>query len=340
MPFVSVSARSLPAFSLLRLSWLQCFVYKFLPPGDVGRFFLPLESFFRLTWCGGKVRKKLARGSASLHVTTNRLSISLNTIVINFKMMKKTLITLLALASVASAETPLTLLPDFTSFTWLQKPTTDYKYWNQVIGGNGSVDAVLMTNNLKHVAGWPLHETGWRWNTGKLNYPGDVNKCDFIKDETGNKVGFSFKGLSDYMGTFAVATRKLSDLLEPDVEKLTSLSISFVATGQQDIGFSAWVWDGTQATALIEEKKNLNVGNGKENVFTKNDLSLSSDMTILFLWNAYSETNTDETNTDTKNEITSLTSSYTTKIIPEPATATLSLLALACLAARRRRASL
>lgn len=257
--------------------------------------------------------------------------------VINSHIMKKSLITLLALSSVASAEAPPPLLPDFTGFTWLQKPSTDYAFWNQDIGGNGSVDADLMLNNLKHVAGLALHETGWRWNTGKLNYSG--NDVDFIKAEDGSYTNaFNFTSKYAYKGVFVVASRKLSDFLTLPNEVLSSLTISFKASGQSDIGFSAWVWDGTQATALIEETKTLNVGDGAVNAFTVGDLSLNSDMTLLFLWNeCYDGT---DVNGKNMNAITDLSSSYTTTIIPEPTTATLSLLALAGFAVRRRRASL
>lgn len=180
-----------------------------------------------------------------------------------------------------------------------------------------------MTNNLTNPSGLPLLETGWYWAAADLNKPGN----DFVFNDAGD--GFKIIGRQAHMGEFVVATCELSDLLTQPGETLTSLSISFNAVGQSDIGFSAWIWDGTKATTLIAETKSLNVGNGVVNEFKVEDLSLGSDKTILFLWN---ESSGGETNT-----ISSLTSSYTSATVPEPTTATLSLLALAGLAARRRR---
>lgn len=252
--------------------------------------------------------------------------------------MKKTLITLLALASVASAQTPLPLLPDLkTQSEYLHKNSSYNKEWhtNNCIGGNLSVTSNIINENITNSP--ILLDTGWRWALGNRNSGGS----NFIPGEN----SFQFICERGYNGIFVVATRKVSDLLTQPNEVLTSLTISFKASGQSDIGFSAWLWDGSQATTLIKETKTLNVDNDIVNTFTEEGLSLDANQTILFLWNeCYDFTKLENASrvnvVSVDNSITALSSSYTTAaIVPEPTTTTLSLLALAGLAARRRRAA-
>lgn len=261
--------------------------------------------------------------------------------------MKKTLITLLALASVASAQTPLPLLPDEGSQFLQKRGTYEWyeKNWESLsIGGMKPVTDELIKNSLKQNP--ELLNTGWRWSSGNRNDP--WNGASKAKDND----YFNFTSVSHYRGIFMLATRKVSDLLTQSNEVLTSLTVSFKASGQSEIGFSAWVWDDLQdlegesmPITLINETKQLNIGNNVVNTFTKEGLSLDANQTILFLWNAYDSYTEEELENMEKairvdNSITALSSSYTTAaIVPEPATTTLSLLALAGLAARRRRAA-
>lgn len=242
--------------------------------------------------------------------------------------MKKTAITLFALAGIVMGETPITLIPTFSGAVQLPKIDATYTGWDQDIGGkNNTVTSAVMTNNLTNNIGQPMLSTGWYWNAANLNNPGE--DFDFTTDADNNKDGFSFIGRQGYNGEFVVATRKLSDIITQPDSVLTSITLSFYATGQSDISFSAWVWDGSTATELIGDTRNLHVGDNVKNEFVVDDISLTKDQTLLFIWN--------ESSAGQTNKITALRSSYTTATIPEPTTATLSLLALAGLAARRRR---
>lgn len=228
--------------------------------------------------------------------------------------MKKTLTALLVMACCTAGAETLTLLPALDSATRIDSQPTS---WNEGIGNSGiSADAVAacLTTSTS-----PLLESGWHWGLANTD-------DDKPEDLTMSETGFSFYGRRNYGGEYVAATVKVEDLLGGEEGVVSSITISFDATVQTSMTFSAWVWDGTTATALIE------AGNpGTSFAETVTGLSLEAGNTLLFVYG--------DNSGGGANTISNLTSSYTlaTVTVPEPATATLSLLALAGLAARRRR---
>ena len=232
--------------------------------------------------------------------------------------MKKTLITLLAVSGLAAADTLDPFLPPLSNP--LEIGNTGYEYedvmsWKTSIG-HDSVSAADMTHNLSGSIGDAILNTGWYW--------GDADRINPYSSFSIAPGGFEFSA-NDQLGAFVIATRKLSDFLN-EGDTLTSLTIGFSTWSAASVGFTAWVWDGSSATKLTSDT------NGDS--YTYNNLALGADQTILFLWNSAGEGNL-VYSFSSSCEITK--AEVPGDAVPEPTTATLSLLALAGLAARRRR---
>ena len=109
----------------------------------------------------------------------------------------------------------------------------------------------------------------------------------------------------------------------------TASSITLTFTTDKALGYSLWSYDGTTATELIG---NTYVATGDVSVTYDKALVEPSQLFVLWTANPSGEGNTNASGGTAVN-VSNIGVSY----IPEPATATLSLLALAGLAARRRR---
>ena len=228
--------------------------------------------------------------------------------------MKKTIITLLALAGAAMAETPLTLLPDLSAGATRHDSIVDGNL------GNGGITADSLATTLKGNGGASFLTTGWHWGL-------DNGDSGFTTDLTidSSKTGFTIKGRYNYDGEYMLASVNVGELLAGNTDEyVDSITIKFDVTAQNSLTFSAWSWNGTTATEVITKGAPAAATN-----ITK-DVVLTSNDTLLFVFGT-------NAGNGAANTIANLTSSYTTAPVPEPATATLSLLALAGLAARRRR---
>ena len=236
--------------------------------------------------------------------------------------MKKTLITLLALAGVATAET-LTFLPSLNAGCThvSEEPRPSGITGDTELIAKSTISAAAVKAYMTSTVGSALLEEGWHW--GLANMDND-NASDFVKD---SDTGFTFRGRAAYGGEFVLATVDVGSLLKNESNVyVDSITLSFDVTEKNSLYFSAWTWDSTtqEAKSLIALQANPAEYEG-----TIENISLTSKDKVLFIFGSDSGGKI--------NTIANIQSSYTTATIPEPATATLSLLALAGLAARRRR---
>lgn len=238
----------------------------------------------------------------------------------------------MVLGGVAMGDTVVTLLPTMDAVTRITGSQND---WDKTLGGKNNsgtftaVTATVIKKDLAHSAGQQMLETGWYWGLGdiKTNFT-DSDEFAFGED------GFEFSGRAGYHGKFVVATIAVADLLKETEsgDIVSSLTLSFDVAGAA-LGFSGWVYDGANVTELFASSQITSAESSSgvtANTFTKGNLSLDKEDTILFVFNQAEADNTARI-------ISNITSSATISAIPEPTTATLSLLALAGLAVRRRR---
>ncbi len=258
--------------------------------------------------------------------------------------MKKTIITLFALSGVAAAEP---FLPDLLN----QDKSLNIDWLTYTAGLNGltgndssKLTEADVTDFFKKATN--LTASGWHAQIGGAQNGGDpygVGKESIAESEVyvSAEDAFSFHGRQAYGGEIVACSVSASSLIsEKDVVSSLTLGFSTEATTNK-IVFTLWAWDGKNATSLMggatvnsETLDNDALayefsGNTKSNTISIAGLSLDKDDTIIAVWGASSA--------GTVYTVSGLTSTYTTAPIPEPATATLSLLALAGLAARRRR---
>lgn len=258
--------------------------------------------------------------------------------------MKKALVSLLVpgcMVSVASAY-DVTLLPDTSGMTWLGgNPPTGW----DVKGLTGKDSSSLTLDKVKSSfsAVSSMVSTGWHATTGNMGSNnsygvGDASSSAEVKYTDG---GFSFNGRQAYGGELVSAAVAVSKLLNSPQDTLSSLTLNFDAKpGDNGIVFSAWVWNTTESTVrslLGEGGLTLN-GSATSGLSSKlttqgsyafagSELNLTSEDVIVFVWGNNSG--------GALNTISNISSGAV--IVPEPATATLSLMALAGLCVRRRR---
>ncbi|MBQ9830447.1 MAG: PEP-CTERM sorting domain-containing protein [Akkermansia sp.] len=223
--------------------------------------------------------------------------------------MKKTLITLMALAGVAVANTATLTLPGNDDFTWIAGSNANG------IGTGASADIVqqlataITSTNIGNtdLVGW-FGGTGQAYGSG--HYGSDISII--------SSTSFSFKSRPELSGEYVA----LGVALENAADAIT---LSFTTNNQ--LGYSLWSYDGTTVTELIG---NTFVG-GAGDVSVTYDAAFVEPTQLFVVWTAnHPSGNAGDGQTV---EVSNIGISY----IPEPATATLSLLALAGLAARRRR---
>ncbi len=267
--------------------------------------------------------------------------------------MKKTIVTLLALAGVAAADS---LFPDLlqtegetttTTMNWLGNwyPADDFK--DYAPGLTGRNVALLTEENVTKVfaSTSALTAAGWHATTGQMGYNNyyavgtDSQKEVYVSEND----AFRFYGRNGYNGELVACSVAASGLLQDSPESVvTSITLGFdVTSADGGVTFSLWAWDGTTATSLLKGATVNNVtledsdvyhkftATAEDNTITVSNLSLGTNDTIIAVWG--------NSSSGSSNIIAGLTSSYSISTVPEPTTATLSLLALAALAARRRR---
>ena len=224
--------------------------------------------------------------------------------------MRKTLITLMALAGVAVAGEALTL-PDSDDFTWIAGSNAS---------GIGTGSSAAIIENLAaaitadNIGNTDL--TGWFGGTGQAyvqsSYPTDISIT--------SSASFSFKCRPALSGEYVALGL---------TKTFTASSITLTFTTDKKLGYSLWSYDGTTATAT-ELIANTYVDAAKD-VSVTYDAALVEPSQLFVVWTA------NHPSGNAGNGQTVTVSNIGISYIPEPATATLSLLALAGLAARRRR---
>ena len=223
--------------------------------------------------------------------------------------MKKTFITLLALAGIASATTSITL-PGNSDYTWVAGSNAS---------GIGKGASAEIVQNLATAIG--DDKVGWFAGTGQA-YDANAYGSDI---SIISSTSFSFKSRPGLSGEYVALGVTLKEAAE-------SITLTFDTTGK--LGYSLWSYDGTTATELVGLTYQGGAGDGIESTYNTADIAAGS--TIFAIWTANHPTSS-ETGGQAIT-VSEIGLSYTAAPpVPEPATATLSLLALAGLAARRRR---
>ena len=219
--------------------------------------------------------------------------------------MKKTLITLMALAGVAVANTATLTLPGNDDFTWIAGSNA------QGIGVGAST-AEIVQNFASAITTANKDMVGWFGGTGQAHasYGTDIS----ITSST----SFTFTcrpALSGEYVALGVALENAAD----------AITLSFTTSNK--LGYSLWSYNGTTATAT--ELIGNTFSDAGDVSFTYTGFVEPTQLFVVWTAN-HSGGNAGG---GTAVNVSNIGISY----IPEPATATLSLLALAGLAARRRR---
>ena len=227
--------------------------------------------------------------------------------------MKKTLITLLALAGAAAAAD--ITLPAETDYTWIAGSNASG------IGTGATAEIVqqLATAITASDIG-NTDKVGWFAGTGQAydsaSYGSDIS---IISSNS-----FSFKCRPALSGEYVALGVELTEAAE-------SITLTFDTSNK--LGYSLWSYDGTTATELVGLTYQSGAGTGITSTYTAD---IAAGSTIFAIWTAnHPDGNAGGGQTVT---VSNIGLSYTAALgVPEPATATLSLLTLAGLAARRRR---
>ena len=228
--------------------------------------------------------------------------------------MKKTIITLLAICGVAGAA-PLTL-PGTDDFTWIAGSNASG------IGTGSSAEiiqnlaAAITADNIGNT-----DLTGWFGGTGQAYGQDSDNEITITATNS-----FTFVSRPSRGGEYVALGVSLE-------EAASAITLTF--TSDKKAGYSLWSYDATTATELIATT-GLTTAGTVEATYNTADVNPS---TLFVVWTANPTTGAEDGNTLVT--ISDIALSYTAvpaaPAVPEPATATLSLLALAGLAARRRR---
>ena len=230
--------------------------------------------------------------------------------------MKKTLITLLAICGVAGAA-QLTL-PDNGDFTWIAGSNAS---------GIGTGSSAAIIENLAaaitadNIGNTDL--TGWFGGTGQAYAQRDYNEIHITATNS-----FTFVSRPGLSGEYVALGVSLE-------ETASAITLSF--TNSAKAGYSLWSYDATTSTATeLIATTGLTTAGTVEATYNTADVNPS---TLFVVWTA--NPSTGNAGGGAKVTISDIALSYTAALaapaVPEPATATLSLLALAGLAARRRR---
>ena len=249
--------------------------------------------------------------------------------------MKKTLITLLALAGAAAADsTPITL-PANSDFTWIKGNTFNVTETvpapteqnpdatTNVVHNIASTS--IVTDNIEKLADNVTDMTGWFGGTGQHHTQTDTYDNNVYGQDISiiSSSSFSFKSRPALSGEYVALGVELTEAAD---------SITLTFANDKKVGYSLWSYDGTTATELVAFTGPTAAGT---TTVTYDASTIAADSTIFAIWSANPSQGEKGNTLITVSEIGL---SYTAALgVPEPATATLSLLALCGLAARRRR---
>ena len=236
--------------------------------------------------------------------------------------MKKTLITLLALAGIASAATSITL-PDSSDYTWVAGS-------NASGIGTGATSATIVQQLASAITASNIGNTnltGWFGGTGQAyaegSYPNDISIT--------SADSFTFTCRPALSGEYVALGVELTEAAD---------SITLTFANDKKAGYSVWSYDTTTSTAT-ELIANTGLTEAGTVNATYNTATVAPSQ-IFVVWTA--NPSTGNAGGGQVVTISDIALSYeaaanvpATPGVPEPATATLSLLALAGLAARRRR---
>ena len=228
--------------------------------------------------------------------------------------MKKTIITLLAICGVAGAA-PLTL-PGTDDFTWIAGSNASG------IGTGSSAEiiqnlaAAITADNIGNT-----DLTGWFGGTGQAY----GQNADITITATNS---FTFVSRPSRGGEYVALGVSLEE---------TASAITLTFSNDKKAGYSLWSYDATTSTATeLIATTGLTTAGTVDVTYNTADVNPS---TLFVVWTANPSTGA-ESNGE-KVTISDIALSYTAvpaaPAVPEPTTATLSLLALCGLAARRRR---
>ena len=221
--------------------------------------------------------------------------------------MKKTLIALAALSCIAYGES--FTLPGSSDFNWI-------KGSNASGIGNQNITAESVKNLAKTILASNLDLDGWFGGTGQ----GYDNNREIGVNADGS---IFVTSRPRYAGEYIAVGLATDGAIE---------SITLTFTSNLNVGYSLWSYDSETSTATELFKY---VNTGVSGTVTETYNASEVDASNLFVvWTA-NPTN-GAASGGTKITISGIDVSYT-PAVPEPTTATLSLLALAGLAARRRR---
>lgn len=234
------------------------------------------------------------------------------------KIMKRTIITLMVLGAgiscAADSESyTLDILPEFGSATFITSS------WNATLG-NPSSTGDTMADALQDAVG--AKGTGWYWGVGdgKGNDAGVKNDVSLDAEDNSLK----FTGRYAYKGEYVIAVVAVADVLSGNTDAtIGHITLSF-DTNQRATSarYSAWLYNGTTTTELIAPTA-IQLGFNSVSV---GNLEIEATDKIFFVFN--------DNSGGVPNKLENLKA---VALIPEPTTATLSILALASLAVRRRR---
>ena len=224
--------------------------------------------------------------------------------------MKKTIITLLAICGVAGAA-PLTL-PGTDDFTWIAGSNAS---------GIGTGSSAEIIQNLaaaitaSNIGNTDL--TGWFGGTGQAYAQSSYNEIKITGTDS-----FEFVCRPALSGEYVALGVSLEE---------TASAITLTFSNDKKAGYSLWSYDATTSTATeLIATTGLTTAGTVDVTYNTADVNPS---TLFVVWTANPSTGAESN--DATVTISNIALNYTA--VPEPTTATLSLLALAGLAARRRR---
>lgn len=216
-----------------------------------------------------------------------------------------------ALAGLASGAT--LSLPGQSDFTWIPGSNAS--------GIGAGADATLIQTWAEYTEGAAGDLVGWFAGTGQAYAQNAYNEI-FV---TGTD-SFVFKSRPALSGEYMIMGVALT-------EDISSVTLSF--SNNNRVGYSLWAYD-TEANTVTELIASTVSAGGSTVNATYDTAEISSENTVLLAHWTANAAGQGNAGGGTDVNVTGISLSYTASV-PEPATASLSLLGLAALMIRRRR---
>lgn len=254
--------------------------------------------------------------------------------------MKKTLIAVLAMGGIClAAEGDTKKLVDIMQVPEsIQQMTGAPEGWEKEFAYDKRITGAMVAKNLS--VSETLRTEGWHWGLGNLQ-----NACngDVVTDTSQQNIEFVAR--TQYIGEFVSYTLDIANLISStnvgDGYSLTGLDITLGRSGDENVIYSVWHWDGSSDAADSVSLLSIN------NLAYRTPLNEAS---TTYSWKAADlgydagkilvVFNMGGVNGGAHSTLTGFSAKATlvqNKSVPEPATGTLSLLALSGLAVRRRK---